>query len=80
MAHTHSHLVSLPPQQRSTSFVLFRFVLFGSLLFCVSFWICFVRAGKGRQGGVQKTLEREPFLKANASCASRNHGYNDLCA
>lgn len=63
MAHTHSHLVSLPPQQRSTSFVLFRFVLFGSLLFCVSFWICFVRAGKGRQGG-SKDIGKGAFLKS----------------
>lgn len=68
-SHTHSHLLSLPPQQRSTSFVLFRFVLFGSLLFCVSFWICFVRAGKGRQEG-SKDIGTGAFLKSERELRS----------
>lgn len=62
-SHTHSHLLSFLPQQRSTSFVLFRFVLFGSLLFCVSFWICFVRAREGETGGFKRHWKGSLFKK-----------------
>lgn len=60
--HTHTYSLSLPQQKRSTSFVLFRFVLFGSLLFCVSFWICFVRAERGTGGS--KDIGKGAFLKS----------------